>query len=140
MPNIVIHTPLSLAVQASVTLHQATSYPRVNHCIQLTLRMSDLTLLDHIISQTRQNVGLLMSHNRISQSDGRDILAKLPTSSTGTGSIVSLTQQTQRLRMSPAPIQSVTSNSANSHVASKAEARAIWDWTSEVYHMCTYVL
>ncbi|OJA16406.1 hypothetical protein AZE42_05507 [Rhizopogon vesiculosus] len=91
--------------------------------------MSDLTLLDHIISQTRQNVDLLMSHNRISQSDGRDILAKLP--SQGMGSIVSLTQQTQRLRMSPVPAQSLKNHSSNPGMSSKAEARAKWEWTSE---------
>lgn len=106
----------------------------VNH----SQRMSDLTLLDHIISQTRENVELLMSHNRISQSDGRNILAKLPSSQVA-GSIISLTQQTQRLNMSPTPTQGVTGNSANSHT-SPLEARAIWEWTSEVYPIRTYVL
>jgi hypothetical protein len=113
-----------------------STIPDIDHS-QLTLRMSDLTLLDHIVSQTRQNVELLISHNRLSRSDGRDILAKLP--STGAGSIISLTQQTQRLRMSPAPAQSVPIISDGSHVSSKAGGRAIWDWTSEVYHICTYV-
>ncbi|KAG1747149.1 SH3-domain-containing protein [Suillus paluster] len=92
--------------------------------------MSDHILLDHIISQTRQNVELLMSHNRISTSDGRDILLKLPSAGVA-GSIVSLTQHTQRLSISPAPHQSVISNNASLHVAPKAEARAIWDWASE---------
>ncbi|KAG2147623.1 SH3-domain-containing protein [Suillus clintonianus] len=92
--------------------------------------MSDHTLLDHIVSQTRQNVELLMSHNRISPSDGRDILLKLP--STGiAGSIVSITQQTKRLSISPAPVQSVISNNAGFHLSPKSEARAIWDWASE---------
>ncbi|KAG0705722.1 SH3-domain-containing protein [Suillus ampliporus] len=92
--------------------------------------MSDHTLVDHIISQTRQNVELLMSHNRISQSDGRDILLKLPSAGVA-GSIASITQQTQRLSISPAPAQIVISNNASLHVSPKVEARAIWDWTSE---------
>ncbi|KAG1821786.1 uncharacterized protein BJ212DRAFT_921007 [Suillus subaureus] len=92
--------------------------------------MSDHTLLDHIVSQTRQNVELLMSHNRISPSDGRDILLKLP--STGVaGSMIAITQQTQRLSISPAPVQSVINNNAGLHVSPKLEARAIWDWESE---------
>lgn len=94
--------------------------------------MSDHTLLDHILSQTRQNVELLMSHNRISQSDGRDILLKLPTSSPGVaGTMLAITQQTQRLSISPAPVQSVVNNNTGLRVSPKLEARAIWDWTSE---------
>lgn len=93
--------------------------------------MSDHTLLDHIVSQTRQNVELLMSHNRISPSDGRDILLKLPSPGVA-GSVLAITQQTQRLSISPAPVQSVINNNASLHVSPKLEARAIWDWTSEV--------
>ncbi|KAG1750727.1 SH3-domain-containing protein [Suillus lakei] len=92
--------------------------------------MSDHTLLDHIVSQTRQNVELLMSHNSISPSDGRDILLKLP-STGGAGSMVAITQQTQRLSISPAPAQSVISNNVGLHASPKLEARAIWDWASE---------
>ncbi|KIK41713.1 hypothetical protein CY34DRAFT_84960 [Suillus luteus UH-Slu-Lm8-n1] len=92
--------------------------------------MSDHTLLDHIVSQTRQNVELLMSHNRISPSDGRDILLKLPSPGVA-GSMLAITQQTQRLSISPAPVQSVINNNASLHVPPKLEARAIWDWTSE---------
>ncbi|KAG2074180.1 SH3-domain-containing protein [Suillus decipiens] len=92
--------------------------------------MSDHTLLDHIVSQTRQNVELLMSHNRISPSDGRDILLKLP--STGVaGSIIAITQQTQRLSISPAPAHSAINSNVGLRVPSKLEARAIWDWESE---------
>lgn len=92
--------------------------------------MPDHTLLDHIVSQTRQNVELLMSHNRISPSDGRDILLKLP--STGVaGSMIAITQQTQGLSISPAPAQSVINNNTGLRVSPKLEARAIWDWESE---------
>ncbi|KAG1851611.1 SH3-domain-containing protein [Suillus subalutaceus] len=93
--------------------------------------MSNHTLLDHIVSQTRQNVELLMSHNKISPSDGRDILLKLP--STGVaGSMIAITQQTQRLSISPAPAQSLMiNNNAGLRVSPKLEARAIWDWESE---------
>lgn len=92
--------------------------------------MSDHTLLDHIVSQTRQNVELLMSHNRISPSDGRDILLKLPSPGVA-GSLLAITQQTQRLSISPAPAQTVIHNNASLHVSPKLEARAIWDWASE---------
>ncbi|KAG2110923.1 SH3-domain-containing protein [Suillus discolor] len=92
--------------------------------------MSDHLLLDHIVSQTRQNIELLISHNRLSPSDGRDILLKLP--STGVaGSMIAITQQTQRLSISPAPAQSMINNNIGLHVSPKVEARAIWDWTSE---------
>ncbi|KAG2347696.1 SH3-domain-containing protein [Suillus weaverae] len=93
--------------------------------------MSDHALLDHIISQTRQNVELLMFHNRISPSDGRDILLKLPSGAGVAGSMIAITQQTQRLSISPAPAQSVINNNAGLHVSPKLEARAIWDWASE---------
>ncbi|KAG1827682.1 SH3-domain-containing protein [Suillus variegatus] len=92
--------------------------------------MSDHILLDHIVSQTRQSIELLISHNRLSPSDGRDILLKLP--STGVaGSMIAITQQTQRLSLSPAPAQSMINNNIGLHVSPKVEARAIWDWTSE---------
>ncbi|KAG2058568.1 SH3-domain-containing protein [Suillus hirtellus] len=92
--------------------------------------MSDHILLDHIVSQTRQNIELLISHNKLSPSDGRDILLKLP--STGmAGSMIAITQQTQRLSLSPAPAQSMINNNIGLHASPKVEARAIWDWTSE---------
>ncbi|KIJ62756.1 hypothetical protein HYDPIDRAFT_176231 [Hydnomerulius pinastri MD-312] len=81
----------------------------------------------HLVSQTRQNIELLMAHRQISEDDGREILSKLSGAerSNGNSSIIALTQQTQRLNMSPAP--SVSSGP----LPNKVEARAIWEWTSE---------
>jgi hypothetical protein len=64
-----------------------------------------------------------MAHKQISETDGEEILSRLSVDAEkekhfGEVSIVSLTQETQRLSMSPAP--------------PKLEARAIWGWSSEV--------
>lgn len=79
------------------------------------------SLFAHILAQTRQNVELLVAHKQISETDGEEILSRLSVHAEGHSEeslVVSLTQQTQRLSMSPAP--------------RKVEARAIWGWTSEV--------
>ncbi|KAF9237636.1 hypothetical protein BU15DRAFT_75832 [Melanogaster broomeanus] len=82
----------------------------------------------HILSQTKQNVELLIAHNQISHVDGQEILSRLSnvsnTSESSSTSIVALTQQIPRLSMSPAP-------TAASTAPPKVEARAIWEWTSE---------
>ena len=78
-------------------------------------------LFAHILAQTRQNVELLIAHRQISETDGEEILSKLSANvekHPEDVSVVSLTQKTQRLSMSPAP--------------PKLEARAIWGWSSEV--------
>lgn len=80
-------------------------------------------LFAYILTQTRQNVELLVAHKQISEADGREILSRLSVnaenySKPGGTSVVALTRKTQQLSMSPAP--------------PKVEARAIWDWSSEV--------
>ncbi|KAF9237641.1 hypothetical protein BU15DRAFT_75837 [Melanogaster broomeanus] len=61
----------------------------------------------HILSQTKQNVELLIAHNQISHVDGQEILSRLSSagnsSESSSTSIVALTQQIPRLSMSPAP-------------------------------------
>jgi hypothetical protein len=47
--------------------------------------------------------------------------------------MIAITQQTQGLSISPAPAQSVINNNTGLRVSPKLEARAIWDWESEVY-------
>lgn len=63
-----------------------------------------------------------MAHGQISEKDGEEILSKLAATTARhcceESSVVSLTQKTQRLSMSPAP--------------QKVEAQAIWGWASEV--------
>lgn len=78
-------------------------------------------LFAHILTQTRQNVEILIAHKQISEADGEEILSRLSVNAETHReelSVVSLTQKTQRLSMSPAP--------------PKVEARAIWGWSSEV--------
>lgn len=75
-------------------------------------------LFAHILAQTRQNVELLMAHKQISETDGEEILSRLSEKHSEEASVVSLTQQTERLSMSPAP--------------PKLEARAIWGWSGVV--------
>lgn len=78
-------------------------------------------LFAHILAQTRQNVEILIAHKQISEADGEEILSRLSVNAETHReelSVVSLTQKTQRLSMSPAP--------------PKVEARAIWGWSSEV--------
>lgn len=78
-------------------------------------------LFAHILAQTRQNVQLLIAHGQIPEKDGEEILSRLAVTATrlsDESSVASLTQKTQRLSMSPAP--------------PKVEARAIWEWSSEV--------
>ncbi|KAG8213048.1 SH3 domain-containing protein [Butyriboletus roseoflavus] len=77
-------------------------------------------LFAHILAQTRQNVELLVAHRQISETVGEEILSRLSVHAERhleESSDVSLTQQTQRLNMSPAP--------------AKVEAWAIWGWSSE---------
>ncbi|KIK98698.1 hypothetical protein PAXRUDRAFT_823613 [Paxillus rubicundulus Ve08.2h10] len=80
----------------------------------------------HILSQTRQNVELLIAHNQILEVDGREILSRLSSAgnSSESLSVVVLTNQTQSLTMSPPRSVALT-------VPPKVEARAIWEWTSE---------
>ncbi|KAH7912784.1 hypothetical protein BJ138DRAFT_1099966 [Hygrophoropsis aurantiaca] len=84
-------------------------------------------LFAHIIAQTRENIQLLLTHRQISEADGRDILSRLPVG--GRNSIEALTQNTQRLTMSPAP--STGGRSVSSTIPRPVEARALWDWSSE---------
>ncbi|KAN0092811.1 SH3 domain containing protein [Tylopilus felleus] len=77
-------------------------------------------LFAHILAQTRQNVELLVAHKQILRADGEAILSRLSVNAdrrSEDSSVVSLTHQTQRLSMSPAP--------------PKVEARTIWAWSSE---------
>ncbi|KAG6331598.1 hypothetical protein ID866_7489 [Astraeus odoratus] len=81
----------------------------------------------HIISQTRQNVELLIAHHQISEADGRDILARLPTTAAGTGpSIVALAEKASRLSMS-----SHARRSPSLSAPTKVEARALWSWEGD---------
>ncbi|KAI6155602.1 SH3-domain-containing protein [Pisolithus tinctorius] len=74
----------------------------------------------HIISQTRQNIELLITHNQIPRDDGRDILAILSRAgSPPNTSITALTQKASNLSLSSSKNQA------------KVEARTLWDWTSE---------
>ncbi|KAI6165692.1 SH3-domain-containing protein [Pisolithus thermaeus] len=75
----------------------------------------------HIISQTQQNIELLIAHGQIPEDDGRAILAML--SRAGSPSPASVTALTRRV--------SHLSVSSSKSSATKAEARALWDWTSE---------
>ncbi|KIJ14293.1 hypothetical protein PAXINDRAFT_100262 [Paxillus involutus ATCC 200175] len=82
----------------------------------------------HILSQTRQNVELLIAHNQISEVDGREILSRLSSAGNSSESspVVLLTNQTKSLSMSPARSVALTVPPNL-----KVEARAIWEWTSE---------
>ncbi|KAF9223451.1 SH3-domain-containing protein [Gyrodon lividus] len=89
--------------------------------------MSELSsVFAHILSQTRQNVELLIVHNQISEVDGREILSRLSSAGHGSesSSVVALTKKAQRLSMS-------TAQNSAPIAPPKVEARAIWDWTSE---------
>ncbi|EIW84030.1 SH3-domain-containing protein [Coniophora puteana RWD-64-598 SS2] len=76
-------------------------------------------IYDHLISQTRSNIQILISHNKISEVDGNHILSKLP-SSRGVDDLVNsagrlaITQRNGAL--SPSRVQ---------------EARASWDWPGD---------
>lgn len=75
----------------------------------------------HIISQTRQNIELLIAHDQIPEDDGRDILAILARAgSSSRASVTALTQKASHL--------SISSSKSG---ATKVEARALWDWSSE---------
>ncbi|KAI6039780.1 hypothetical protein EDC04DRAFT_1612927 [Pisolithus marmoratus] len=75
----------------------------------------------HIITQTRQNIELLIAHRKISEEDGRVILAKLsrvgPPSRTPIGA---LAEQTSHLNIS-----------SNKPGVARVEAKALWDWLGE---------
>src|SRR5258708_30783260 len=59
-------------------------------------------LLAHIVSQTRQNVEFLMTHNEISRDAGQRILTQLPNSNDV--AVRELSEQTRRMAMpSPSP-------------------------------------
>ncbi|KAI5998721.1 SH3 domain-containing protein [Pisolithus albus] len=75
----------------------------------------------HIISQTRQNIELLIAHDQIPEDDGRDILAILARAGSSSGvSVTDLTRKASHL--------SVSSSKPG---VTKVEARALWDWSSE---------
>ncbi|EIM90807.1 SH3-domain-containing protein [Stereum hirsutum FP-91666 SS1] len=72
-------------------------------------------LIAHIVSQTRQNIEFLISQNELSRDSGRDILSKLPSSSSSSTSnndhnIMALSDATRRMTI-PEP----SSSPAHSH-------------------------
>lgn len=90
-------------------------------------------LLSHIISQTRSNVEFLVSQKQISDSDGRDIIAKLPTADSG--AIVTLSQATQRATIGPPePIQPSSNQTTPVRRGvpppprRAMRVRALWNW------------
>ncbi|KAF9493397.1 SH3-domain-containing protein [Pleurotus eryngii] len=85
-------------------------------------------LLDHIISQTRQNVEFLMNQNHITAADGRDILAKITVPSSPSP-VSSLAQQTQRLGINnpiPQPQPQAHPPPPVPLTKSSFQARALW--------------
>lgn len=108
--------------------------------------MDTAAFIAHIVSQTKQNVQFLITHNQISANEGRDILAKLPSiPSTTLDPVQNLTQQAQGLMITPPPSSAATSNapslpttpnfypspSSPSYIAPAkpiVQARAIWSY------------
>lgn len=98
--------------------------------------MSDPSaLLNHIISQTKQNIEFLIAQKHISQTDGQAILAKIP--SADTSSILALSEQTQRLAVTPQSPSEPSPNPQNAVATRRAvpapprrteQVRALWDW------------
>ncbi|KAJ7284620.1 SH3 domain-containing protein [Mycena rebaudengoi] len=85
--------------------------------------MDSSALLAYLVSQTRQNVEILVSQNHISAADGRDILAKIPTASDR--SMLALEQQTQSLLISAPPAVPHSNRPRN------AQARALWGFNED---------
>ncbi|KAG6331599.1 hypothetical protein ID866_7490 [Astraeus odoratus] len=77
----------------------------------------------HIISQTRQNIELLIAHHLIAEMDGRDILARLPPP---TGTNFALVEESPRQGV-PVHVESSPSLSEPFEV----EARVLRDWHGE---------
>ncbi|KAJ6612278.1 SH3 domain-containing protein [Mycena sp. CBHHK59/15] len=91
----------------------------------------DSALLAHILSQTRQNVELLISQRQISAADGQDILAKLP--NTPDRSMNALEQQTRNLLITPpfsgaAPPSPAYSHPPISQRSQLVRAKALWGY------------
>jgi hypothetical protein len=58
-------------------------------------------VLAYIVSQTRQNVELLISQGQLSLADGREILIKLPPATVFDQAMLSITKQAQEINLSP---------------------------------------
>lgn len=75
---------------------------------QLTAMPDPAALIAHIVSQTRQNIEFLISQNELSRDLGRDILSKLPSSSSSSNndhSVMALSDATRRMTI-PEPSSS----------------------------------
>jgi LAS seventeen-binding protein 1/2 len=67
-----------------------------------TIMTDSSALLSHILSQTRQNIELLMAHNQIPRYIGQDMLTKLPTASDA--AVRDLSEQTRRMTIPSPPL------------------------------------
>ncbi|KAK0469944.1 SH3 domain-containing protein [Desarmillaria tabescens] len=86
--------------------------------------MDSSALLAHILSQTKQNIEFLASQNKISPSDARDIIAKLPQDP----AVADITRSTQNLLVRSPPPPPIPQPYNSPPVTTVSKARAIWGY------------
>ncbi len=85
--------------------------------------MDSSALLAHILSQTKQNIEFLASQNKISPSDARDIIAKLPQDP----SVGDITRSAQNLLVRSPPPPPIP-QPYNAPPVTVSKAKAIWGY------------
>ncbi|KAK0204646.1 SH3 domain-containing protein [Desarmillaria ectypa] len=86
--------------------------------------MDSSALLAHILSQTKQNIEFLASQNKISPSDARDIIAKLPQDP----AVADITRSTQNLLVRSPPPPPIPQPYNLPPATTVSRARAIWGY------------
>jgi hypothetical protein len=92
--------------------------------------MTDQTALQHIVSQTRSNIDLLVSQNLLSQADAKEILAKLPSPQDLSSVVQQLAlDSSEPTMLSPNPI--VLARRGVSPPKQMVKVRALWNWNED---------
>ncbi|KAG7451016.1 SH3-domain-containing protein [Guyanagaster necrorhizus] len=86
--------------------------------------MDSSALLAHILSQTKQNIEFLVSQNKISSGDARDIIAKLPHDP----AVDNITRSAQNLLVRSPPPPPIPQPYNPPPVTTVSKARAIWGY------------